>query len=261
MESQTPKVVSTLPMSHRDKADRYQRAAIIAYNRDKKLQSCTTESVLLAFYQACQIGLEVNTPRGHAYLIPYKDECTLQVGYKGMVELAYRTGLYESIQARLVGPRDIFRYAYNPDLQFIHEPAGPFLDTEVTHVYAMARLKGAREPIVEVMTRDEVIKVQRASRSGTSGPWTQWWGEMAKKTVLKRLLKYQPMSDELADAMGMDNEQYTSGGEVQSGPRLTGPQSLANRLSPPAPEPIESNPNDPNRLVEDDVSDFEEGRE
>ena len=73
-------------------------------------------SFIAALMNAAQLGLEPNTPLGQAYLIPYKNkgilECQFQIGYKGMIDLAYRTGQVQMIQAQIVREHDFFEYQY-----------------------------------------------------------------------------------------------------------------------------------------------------
>lgn len=223
---------------------------------------------MMAMYRAAELGLKVNTHAGHAYLIPYGKEVQFQLGYRGLIELAYRTGLYTKIEARLVGAGDKFVCRWTPNLEFFHEPADDQDPNAAIKVYAMASIKGQSDPAIEVMTRAEVEKVRASSRSGQSGPWVQWWGEMAKKTVIKRLLKTQRLSDDLCDltrAIEMDNDDYHG---VAEAPRPKGPAGLLSHIqgqqsidSAPEPEP-ELNPADPNGLLDDPEDDaFEEGRE
>ena len=273
VEGQREKIVATLPMTFQREADRFMRSIILAYNKDPKLQSCTTASIMLAAYRACELGLRVNTNSGHAYLIPYGKEVQLQIGYLGMIELAYRTGKYRNIEARTVGKDDEWICEWTPELQFRHKPADDQDPNQAIRVYAMAWMKGEDKPIIQVMSRKEVEQVRQASRAGNSGPWTQYWGEMAKKTVIKRLLKTLPKSDELERAMEIDNSDYY--GVQEAAPRPRGVAGLVQSIqqaSPgqaavaqeiqiePEPVPAEAT-NDPHGLLDDGDDVWEAGRE
>ena len=86
--------------------ERFTRIALSALNNTPALQKCTPMSFLAALMNAAQLGLEPNTPLGQAYLIPYKNkgvlECQFQIGYKGLIDLAYRNGQMQTIQAQAV---------------------------------------------------------------------------------------------------------------------------------------------------------------
>ena len=78
--------------------ERFTRITLSALSTSPKLQSCTPPSFLGAMMTAAQLGVEPNTPLGQAYLIPYwskkvgANECQFQLGYKGLIDLAYRSG-------------------------------------------------------------------------------------------------------------------------------------------------------------------------
>lgn len=94
--------------------ERFTRIALSALNNTPALQQCTPMSFIAALLNAAQLGLEPNTPLGHAYLIPYKNkgvlECQFQIGYKGLIDLSYRSGQVKSIQAQAVYQNDDFEY-------------------------------------------------------------------------------------------------------------------------------------------------------
>ena len=201
--------------------ERVIKVAITAASRTPALLQCTPESFALAVIQASQLGLEAGSPLGEAYLVPYKTECTLIVGYRGYIALARRSGQIESIEARVVHARDRIRITYGLDAHLEHEPflaspPDPQADAEafeawmaeadpgpVVAAYAIARLKGGMTQ-VEVMTRAEIEAIRRRSRASASGPWVTDFAEMARKTVVRRLAKYLPMSIELANAIEVD---------------------------------------------------------
>jgi recombination protein RecT len=182
---------------------RFLRLVSVAYHRNPKLQQCTPVSVLSAVMQAAELGLEPGGALGLAYLIPYGRECQFQISYKGMIELAYRTGMYAAIEAELVHAADHFRFRRCPDVRIEHEPAISADRGPVTHAYAYARMISG--PIVcELMTRDEIEAVRAMSKQPNSPAWEKSWGEMAKKVVIKRLLKRQRSSPEILMAMEID---------------------------------------------------------
>ena len=106
--------------------ERFTRMALSAINNTPELADCTPMSFIGALMNAAQLGLEPNTPLGQAYLIPYKNkgvlECQFQLGYKGLIDLAYRTGQIQVIQAQAVREFDYFEYQYGLDSRLVHRP-------------------------------------------------------------------------------------------------------------------------------------------
>ena len=189
--------------------ERFTRMVLSAISVNPKLASCTPKSFLGAMMSAAQLGLEPNTPLGQAYLIPYNNKGTLevqfQIGYKGLLDLAYRSGEVDIIQAHIVYENDTFEceYGLNPTLK--HIPADS-KKGEPVKVYAVFRTKTGGFGF-EVMSMDE-IREHAAKYSQTYGskysPWTNNFEEMAKKTVLKKVLKYAPMKSEFARGVAQD---------------------------------------------------------
>ena len=96
--------------------ERFTRMALSAINNTPKLAECSPMSFIAALMNAAQLGLEPNTPLGQAYLIPYKNkgnlECQFQIGYRGMIDLAYRNERMQSIEAHTVYENDDFSYSF-----------------------------------------------------------------------------------------------------------------------------------------------------
>lgn len=191
-------------------ADRLARIALTEVRKTPALARCDQASFLGAIMQCAQLGLEPGGALGHAYLLPFENrkkgttEVQFIVGYRGMIDLARRSGQILSIEARAVYAADQFhvRLGLNPDLQ--HEPDWEAPDRgPLRFVYAVAKLKDGGTQF-EVMSRAEIERVRAKSRAAQSGPWVDHFEEMAKKTVLRRLFKYLPVSIELANAAEQD---------------------------------------------------------
>src|SRR5690606_17978119 len=171
--------------------ERLARVALTAISSNPRLLECTKESLALALIEAGQLGLEPHGVMGQAYLVPYyngktkKYEAQFQVGYRGLIDLARRSGEITKIEARVVREGDHFEYEYGLRPNLVHRP-DPTSQGDVTHVYAIAWLKDA-EPIFEVMTRAQVDAIRRRSKAADSGPWVTDYEAMARKTVVKRL--------------------------------------------------------------------------
>jgi recombination protein RecT len=190
--------------------ERMVRTGLTALMKTPKLASCTPESFLNCMLQLSQWGLE---PDGrHAHLIPYGDVCTLILDYKGIVDLVLRSGTVRSIHADVVHEGDLFVY----DLGEVTKHTPHYLRTDETKPEKAGKIIAAYCRVVfndggtksEVMSVDEVEKVRAASRAGGSGPWKDWWSEMAKKTVFRRASKWLKLSAEVADAFERDDQQF-----------------------------------------------------
>ena len=102
--------------------ERFTRMVLSALSTNPKLGECTPRSFLAAMMAAAQLGLEPNTPLGQAYLIPYGNNCQFQLGYKGLIDLAYRSGEVEVIQAHVVYENDEFTCEYGLEPKLTHKP-------------------------------------------------------------------------------------------------------------------------------------------
>lgn len=193
--------------------ERFTRIALTALSSTPELANCERNSFLGGLMQAAQLGLEPNTPLGQAYLIPYKNnkkgifECQFQVGYKGMIDLAYRSGEMAAIYAHTVYERDVFEYEYGLEQKLIHIPASEDRGNAVAY-YAVWKLKNGGYGF-GVMSVDDVVKhAQKYSQAYGSNysPWKKEFDEMAKKTVLKAVLKYAPIKTEFMVAATSSDE-------------------------------------------------------
>lgn len=181
-------------------AERMARLALTAFRTNRGLQNCTPSSIMAAVMSAAQLGLEPHV-QGQCYLVPHGNECTLIVGYQGLLDLIRRSGQVKSLAARIVYASDDFSVSYHTTPPFTHNPNLRRPDNDaVVGVYCHAILT-SDEHVFEWMTTADVNAIRNRSRSGKSGPWATDWSEMARKTCLKRAAKYLPKSVQLADAL------------------------------------------------------------
>lgn len=172
--------------------DRFMRVLLTTLTKNPKLAECDRNSLLCALLDCSQLGIEPDGRRAH--LIPYGQNIQLIIDYKGLVELAMRSGKISNIHADEVCENDEF--VFNKGKIEKHIPnwkdrGKPYL------VYANAIFKDGCEK-AEVMTLEEVNKVKACSKSAnsTSSPWNTFPSEMRKKTVFRRLSKWLPLSPE-----------------------------------------------------------------
>lgn len=204
--------------------DRFMRIAMTAVQKTPKLMNCSQASLFSALITCSELGIEPDGRRAH--LIPYGNQCQLIIDYKGLVELVMRSGEISMIHADVVCENDEFEFNMGEIVTHkinFKNPRG-----EAYAVYAVATLKDGNKK-AEVMTRAEVEKIRANSKAANSGPWKDHWNEMAKKTVFRRLSKWLPLSPELKDRIGKDDDQFDPRMEVsQSG--SNGSSDMASRI-------------------------------
>ena len=190
--------------------DRMARMCITVVQQNPKLLECTRQSLLGAMMTAAQLGLYPDVSvLGHAYFLPFRVHGTLTVtfvaGYKGLIDLARRSQHVTSIMAYPVYEGDEFKFALGTTPFIDHTPSNePFEGREITHVYAMAKLRGEKDRQFVVMTREQVEAIRRRSPAKNKGPWVEHYEQMALKTSIRRLCKYLPLSSQLQRAVALD---------------------------------------------------------
>lgn len=198
-------------------AQRFTRVALSNFQIKPALLDCTPASVFTAVMQAAAWGLELDPMLGQAYLVPYKDRragvtlCTLQLGYRGMLALARRSGDIASFLPGVVHAKDDFTYkrvGRRPDgslgtvLEHVEysgaEDPGPVIAT-----YIVMFLTNGSEQI-DVMYRREIDARRARSRSKDEGPWVTDFDAMALKSVVRQASKFWPLETSVAAAINQD---------------------------------------------------------
>lgn len=222
-------ILAGLPDSYgQDNDQKLQRFLRVLSTEVRRKPELLTEarrpSLLAAMCLSAQLGLEPG-PTQRVYFIPYGSEVQFQLGWRGIAELAYRSGQLDLLTTRVVYTGDQFdwweedgviRSIYRPS-KVIIDPA----DRRLGQVYASVTYRNGQRDI-EVMDRDQVDAIMRRSQASkakqredgywyaTSGPWSTDYEEMARKTVLKRLCKRVPMSEEDKRAIEQDEGVFKS---------------------------------------------------
>lgn len=197
-----PEIKKALPQ-HLN-GDRMARIAMTAFRRNPKLAECDPRSVFAAVIQASQLGLEPDT-LGRAYLVPYKGECQFIPGWKGLVDLMNRSG-QGTVWTGASFKGDDFEYGLGDSPFVKHKPAGESHPDELQHAYAVGRTKAGGWPIIEVWTRQRLVKHRdRYNKVGEKHYSFRDWEMYCRKVVLLQVLKYMPCSPELAAAIGLND--------------------------------------------------------
>lgn len=199
-------------------AERLLKVAQIAATTTPSLLECEIPSLISAIGQCAQMGLEPNTVLGHAYLVPFKTKkndvwvknVQVIVGYKGLIDLARRSGHIVSIAAHEVYENDTFELEYGLEEKLRHIPSIGKDRGEIIGFYAVAHLKDGGHAF-DWMPKAEVDAIKESSQGYQSAkkykkdhPWISHYVEMGKKTAVRRLSKMLPLSIEFQTAAAMD---------------------------------------------------------
>lgn len=189
-------------------AESFVRVAITTLRKTPKLMKCTQESFMSCMLRLSEFGLAANGRQAH--LVPFGEECTLIVDYRGLVELALRSGQVSNIHADVIFSGDFFRY--NKGVVIDHIPwfirdddRKPKEKGPIIGAYSLVNNSDGSQR-AELMDTDSIESVRRRSRSSGSGPWVTDWSEMAKKTTFRRLSKWITLSPEVREAIDGDDD-------------------------------------------------------
>lgn len=199
--------------------ERMARIATTELRKNPKLMECDPISFIAAIMQASQLGLEPGV-MGSCYLIPFnnrksgKVECTFIAGYRGLLDLARRSGQIVSLSAHAVYEKDLFDFEYGLEQKLVHKPA---LENKgnIIAVYAIAKLKDGGYQF-EIMSKQEIDKIRGMSKNGEFGIWASHYDEMARKTVLRRLFKWLPCSVEMQKTVMLDEQAEVGVQDIKS---------------------------------------------
>lgn len=201
--------------------DRMYQLIVSTINRNPKLAECTPETVLSCFMRCTALGLEPSDVDGlgRAYILPFYNgkkrhtEATFIIGYKGLIDLARRSGKVRDISARAVYDGDVFDFEFGLDEHLHHVPKATDKNpANLTHVYCIVHFTDGGH-YMDVMTRSEIEAVRKRSKSPNNGPWATDYEAMAKKSVIRRSAPYLPLSTQAYQAVASDD---TDGGYIDT---------------------------------------------
>jgi recombination protein RecT len=202
----TSELVKLLPP---EKAARFVQTGLRALAKNPDLLQCTPKSLANAFYDAAVLDLE--PVLGAVYFVRYGKEAVMQIGYKGLVDLAKRGDpTIEDIYGQAVYEGDEFDYAEGTEPFIRHHPdltrkvADP---TKISHFYAIAFRAGHRRPAFVVMTKSEVDDIRARSKAANNGPWVTDYPAMGMKCPVRRLcVRRLSLAAVIKEAIERDDE-------------------------------------------------------
>lgn len=190
----------------RENAGAFIASIIDLYGSDNYLQQCNPDAVVMECLKAATLKLPINKQLGFAYIVPYGNVPQFQIGYKGYIQLAMRSGQYKYLHAGVIYEgMEIKRDWLRGSIEIFGEPTSDKVQGYFAH---MELLNGFSKTLY--MTRDEVLAhAKRYSKSyhHKNSAWQTNFDEMATKTVLRLLLsKYGIMSTDMVTALTSDHE-------------------------------------------------------
>lgn len=200
LDKHVRQIDTLLPLNSGVTPKRLVTLAMMKIASDRSLQTCTPQSIVVSVLRIAQLGLELGDT---AHMIAFGNTAQVVVDYRGLVELACRHPDVANVSARLVFANDFFEMDYGTDPKIAHRPALKQEDRgEVVGAYAVIHMKNGSTRF-DFMNVDEIEQV----RNGRGGPWDNHWGEMAKKTVVRRVLKLAPRTTEFNMATALQDQQ------------------------------------------------------
>ncbi len=202
VQDQTAAVERALPAHLKGQGEAFVRAAQTLIRATPNLARCEPATVLGGLLTASSLGLEFG-PLGHCYLVPYGNKAQFILGYRGITDLAWRSGKLTSIEAREVKEHDEFSFAYGLDAHLHHVPKMDGDRGRSIAYYGVAHFKGGGHYFV-VLSKADVDEHRKASKSGASGPWKDHYDAMARKTVIRVMAPFLPLTTEVERAIAQD---------------------------------------------------------
>lgn len=202
LSSMAPEFSRVLP-SHIT-AEKFQRVVMTVAQQNPGLMTADRKSLMASCLKCAADGL---VPDGReAALVLFGQQVQYMPMFTGILRRIRNTGIVSKIESHVIYENDEFIWSQGIDSHIHHKPLFPGDRGKPIGAYAIAKFNDGSEPQFEVMDFDQIEKVRAVSRSKNNGPWVQWWGEQARKTVFKRLAKWLPLNAEIDSIIEHDNE-------------------------------------------------------
>lgn len=194
-------------------AERVRAIVLDATLRSPQILDCDLATVVQSAISATELGLEVGGVLGEAYLVPHKRKASLILGYKGIVKLAIQGGNIVKVESACVMRQDEFSYQRGTDPRIHHVPndeSGRLNIEDVTHAYAVAFFVNGGHTQFEVMNVDELLRIRDRSPSASASvsPWKTDPLAMCRKTAIRKLMNYVPLSPLAQRALELDGDNH-----------------------------------------------------
>lgn len=188
----------------KENANSFVASLIDLYASDKYLQECNPNQVVMEALKAATLKLPINKQLGFAYIVPYKKVPQFQLGYKGYIQLAMRTGQYKYLNAGIVYEgMEVKKDILTGKVEISGEPKS---DKAIGYFTYMELLNGFSKTLY--MTKDEIInhaKKHSKSYGNKNSAWSTNFDEMAMKTTTRLLLsKFGILSTDMIAALTSD---------------------------------------------------------
>lgn len=202
LESRTTVIQNLLPKHMR--VEKFIDGIVVLASKKSELLQVTEKSMIEAIMTGADLGMDFSPEVGLAYLVPYPAKggqparAVFSIGYKGLIELARRSGLIHTIETSVVYKEDKFELTFGTQQNLTHTPMprGASHESPIG-VYAIANFANNAKPLIEWMPWGDVEHIKGLSRGKSDSPWVHFPGQMARKSVIRRLTNYLPLSIEI----------------------------------------------------------------
>ncbi len=208
LDRMKPELLKALP--RHVTPDRMVRVALTSFRKSPALLNCNPQSLAAAVMECAQLGLVPDGILGHAHLIPFKDEATVVIGYKGYIHLAMNTGRVTAVCPNVIREGDVWEYKEGVDRHLSHKPK-PENDGEIIAFYSVVLFSNDQRDF-RLMWKGQVdaIKKRAPGSKSKGGPWETDYVPMGMKTAIRQHMKYLSLSPEADRATSLD-EMYDAG--------------------------------------------------
>lgn len=202
-------------------ADEFMIKTLNAIKKNPNLLKCSPSSLFGSILYFAEIGLPFNTPEGFGTILPFSNKGVLEatpiIGYKGIIEIAYRNPKMKSIKIQAVYDEDEFDFQYGTTEYLIHKPnLFPSPNKKLIAVYAIAKIEGI-DPVFVVVNKPDLDKIEKLSKS--NGAYSAYnngldvFNIMQSKVAIKLLFKTLPKTNNeyLMNVLENDNHLDYSG--------------------------------------------------
>lgn len=173
-------------------------------NNNSLLAKADSNSIMTAAMKAAVLNLPIEPSLGFAYIVPYKNQAQFQIGYRGLIQLAIRSGQVKNINAGVIYASQFV--SYDPIFEELKLDLTKPATGDVAGYFASLELTNGFRKMTYWTLERVTAHGKRFSKTFTSGPWKTDFDAMAQKTLLKDLIsKYAPLSTDMQEAVVADN--------------------------------------------------------